>query len=155
MIRRWFIRGLALSLLTLCVVAWVLSHFQGVGVARFGCRHPQRLELECGTISYYLDTSSNLLPNGADWVWLHWRADPQRMDYLYRIADIRCLGFAYRPTPAWAQSWVVFIPFWCPTVIFSLLVWLGWRKTRPKYSGKAFPVEVPPAKTEASKPRRD
>ena len=34
------------------------------------------------------------------------------------------------------------VPLYFPTLLSALLLWLVWRKTRPKYNGKGFPVEV-------------
>jgi hypothetical protein len=153
MIRRRLIRIPCICLLALSVAAWVVSYFQMLGVGRMGCQHTWSLEMECGTISYYWDTQSRLPdPNGPIWIWLHWPSDSQRMDYLHKIAAIRFLGFAYRPTPAWFQSWVLFVPFWFPTLLSTLLLCLVWRKTRPKHLGRGFPVDATIPKTTAPTP---
>jgi len=42
-----------------------------------------------------------------------------------------------------AERWIAAIPFWFPILIFSVVLFLVWRKTRPKIkAGGAFPVEV-------------
>ena len=42
--------------------------------------------------------------------------------------------------------WVEIVsPLWLPTTILTLLNWLVWRKTLPKTTGRAFPIEPSPA----------
>ena len=42
---------------------------------------------------------------------------------------------------------LICFPMWLPASLTSLLLLLVWRKSRPKYRGKGFPVEVDPKAT--------
>jgi hypothetical protein len=41
------------------------------------------------------------------------------------------------------------IPLWLPTILSAGFLGLVWRKTRPKFSGKGFPVQVGAKPTKA------
>jgi hypothetical protein len=64
------------------------------------------------------------------------------------------LGFAYEPygPPFRSLSFVwVRIPLWFPTLVSGGLLWLVWRKTRPRYKpGTGFPVEPASARPSTS-----
>ena len=54
------------------------------------------------------------------------------------------LGFDLRYSD-WGKglrSFYLAIPLWFPTLLSAALLWLVWRKTRPKVKGRAFPVEL-------------
>jgi hypothetical protein len=147
MVRRWLIRGLALTLLTLCVVAWVGSYFQRGAVHLHGGDHIRMLGLECGAIGYVDDDMEIGIPYA--WQWFHGPNNFQQFRQVYQHTFYHFIGFAYDPKKLDLTT-IVIIPLWFPTVLSALLLWLVWRKTRPAYNGRGFPVEV--AAKEATTP---
>jgi hypothetical protein len=149
MMRRWIIRGLALTLLTLCVVAWVGSYFETVTWTYLGPVHYIGIGVDSGLVEF-LDVMPHPIPatmtpkTGWDWAY-HLPSNPRILK-----ADHSLLGFGYEAPPGAAPGWAVWIPMWFPTVLSALLLWLVWRKTRPAYNGRGFPVESPGK--EATKP---
>jgi hypothetical protein len=60
----------------------------------------------------------------------------------YDATPYHLLGFAYRPRTGPNVMRYMMIPLWFPTTLAAALLCLVWPKTRPKYSGKGFPVEI-------------
>jgi hypothetical protein len=141
MFRRWLIRGLALTLLTLCVMAWVGSYFWKIGVEHWGAIDFWELLVNRGHLE--LHVVRHLAPNSHIWWrWIHYDAS----SYWYEFgsgSNYDFLGFylGYGPSPGTAGAMAVLIPLWFPIFLSALLLWLVWRKTRPKYNGKGFPIE--------------
>ncbi len=151
MMRRWIIRGLALALLTLCVVAWVGSYCRPLYIEQnVGGRSKSFFWAE-GRVGYFFN--SGLMGPWPGWkslfdrgligfdssFWFTW--DSQGSWHI--------LGFCSGGTK---DRWWCTIPLWFPAVVVALvpMLWLVWRKTRSKYNGRGFPVE--PARKEATKP---
>jgi hypothetical protein len=97
------------------------------------------LGLEYGLIGYLDDDMETGIPYALKW----YRApnDFQQSRYFYQHAFYHFIGFAYDPKKE-ALETMVLIPLWFPTLLFALLLWLVWRKTRGKGPGRGFPVEV-------------
>ena len=127
MIRRWLIRSLALTLLTLCVVAGVGSYWRSV------------------VVSYHagLDCIVEIMSIESRRFGLSWSNWP----------PIQRWEVGFWETGAWPRGPVRFmgfhvnergitIPLWFPTLLSALLLWRVWRKTRPKFNGRGFPVEA-------------
>jgi hypothetical protein len=147
MVRKWIIRSLAMSLLTLCVVAWVGSWWKWIG---FQYGHGDCalfiLKVECGTV----EVANRNLTYIAAFEWGLRPAECEAHQNVLQGCRHRVFGFASdTDTGAWHDK-EFFMPFWFPTLLSALLLRVLWRKTRPKYSGKSFPVE--PAATEIIKP---
>lgn len=142
-------RGLALALLTLCVVAWGGSYFQ-MAYVMYGGQNRYWLGIEWGTVGFAI--SDLRVSNG--WEWKHVQVPAYGVHYLgdYERNKYHFAGFAFNPSrgPLRSSGWSTLIPLWFPTLLFALLLWLVWRKTRPKYNGRGFPVEA--AGKEATKP---
>jgi hypothetical protein len=143
MFRRWLIRSLALTLLTLCVLAWVGTYWMGAGVTYRG-----KKEYELGVLNGII-YGGNL---GAISPWkLPQGVHVYRLRHLAGFAlgaedkDFEFLKFWCLINPLGVE---VGIPLYFPTLLSAILLWFAWRKTRAKPSGGAFPVEVA-AKTEA------
>jgi hypothetical protein len=134
--RRWIIRSFFIGLLVLCVGGWVGSYW------------------DAGEITY---SGRNVWYAAFHWGKLHlmWAYDPARAnggwDAFTRPASADTdaaliagygghyyLGFFLKIGPD--ENYVA-IPFYFPTLISAALLWLVWRKTRPKAKGRAFPVE--------------
>ena len=52
------------------------------------------------------------------------------------------LGLGYEHLPENGEIYVVFVPYWFLILIFLMILFFVWRKTRPQVKGRAFPVEV-------------
>jgi hypothetical protein len=142
MIRRWLIRGLLLTLLTLCVTAWVTSYSQGIGIVYSGNSQVSVLGEGKGEAVLDLEFMTPSVGAGPGWEVGH-SADP---DTGFANAQYHFLGFGFAKSVAIAAGgtqvsrWTVWIPLWFPTLLTALLLWFVWRKTRAKPRG--FPVEV-------------
>jgi hypothetical protein len=137
MIRRWLIRSVALTLLTLCVVAWVGSDWRRV---RIDYRRTlwQTVEVMSGKIGYFQTTSTRSF---VGWRLTIGPAGPMEWDGWNSVAAYPGLGFHVAPNK---KGWAILAPLWLPSLLCAVLLWLVWRKTRPKYNGKGFPVEPTP-----------
>jgi hypothetical protein len=70
----------------------------------------------------------------------------------YPIAQYRFVGFAFardfmrwKDGTEWHSAWCVMAPMWFPSAICALLLGFGWRRTRVKGPGRAFPIEPAPS----------
>jgi hypothetical protein len=147
MFRRWLIRSLALTLLTLCVVAWAGSFFQVIGGHYTGGNgngarpnHTEYFRINSGSLLFEHRSPSKIEDDG--WHWYHFAPDHKDVTTYYEIMDYRIFGFAYQP-----ESDVIFysralIPLWFPTLLSALLLWLVWRKTKPKPKPMGFPIDA-------------
>jgi hypothetical protein len=154
MVRRWLIRGLALTLLTLCVGAWAGSYFEYEAIDYEGATRCGFTLLEAGELQLFFGDYAPWAQQGWD-VW-HGRCDSKlraEILSLYKSTQYHLLGFAWQPRRPTERGQRVMIPLWFPTLLSALLLWLVWRKTRPAYNGRGFPVEVGGrAGKEATKP---
>jgi hypothetical protein len=142
MIRRWLIRGLALTLLTLCVVAWAASYWQCVQTTVYaaGSRVYVTCQVEAGTI--LIVEFVGVPARRWNWSWQRFAVNLKGVQSVYNGIEYHGAGFAYYPSTAtWPETGLMF-PLWFPTLLSALLLWLVWRKTRPAYNGQGFPVEV-------------
>ncbi len=141
--RRWIIRSLALALLTLCVTAWMGSYWLDVEAEWYIDLDVFRAHLECGRMVIEHDTRAEdyVMPRCTAHIGVHGK--PFRFHYGYMRWQF--LGFGYDPSrirfSKGDDNWSAAAPLWFPTLLSALLLWLIWRKTRPKYNGKGFPVE--------------
>jgi hypothetical protein len=138
MIWRWIIRGMAIALVTLCVTAWVGSYWEEVGGYRGSGHRLFAAEIVYGKIGLG-ETRDLELDHSPSWHWYWYVVHPEDSHTSYPSTDYQFLGFVYEPRPS---QWIVIIPLWFPTLLSTMLLWFVWRKTRPKYSGNGFPVEV-------------
>lgn len=150
MARRWIIRSLALTLLTLCVVAWAGSYWRDWKISSYdksGKWYSTQV-LRDGCITFTrspnqtFDLWSTSEPVGTPTPTEGLFGDPPATP-----AARRLLGFVFEPPPFLYVS----IPLWFPTLLIAVLLWLVWRTTRPKAPGRAFPVE-PATKSGELKP---
>lgn len=143
MIRRWLIRGLALTLLTLCVVAWVGSYWEAVVVQHDGDKL-YSLNVDSGRVLAVCYNLSAYPP-----IWDAGFYDPLGIEWDARTGK-GFLGFTFGASAGYAIVFSVTVPLWFLTAVSAIHLWLIWRKTRPKYLGNAFPVE--PAKSGETRP---
>ena len=141
MFRCRLIRGFALLLLTLCVVAWLGSYWRHATVCYAVKGVTRQLFIQSG---YLIFTNEVIdVPQRSRWVWKLESADTKGTHESYVIIEHHIAGFAY-----WYQdmrwdgpAWCIWAPFWFPTFLSTLLLWFVWRKTHSKYNGKGFPIE--------------
>jgi hypothetical protein len=138
MVRRWLIRGLALALLTLCVVVWVGSYFASLSMS-LGPRgwriDPWIDSGSAGCEDMYNPRYGTIEP--------YWKIRPpdfMSIEQDYSDATHHVAGFAYHRFSTGLRR--IIFPIWFPTLLSALLLWLVWRKTRPACNGRGFPVEV-------------
>ncbi len=145
MIWRWVIRGLAVALLTLCVAAWVGSYFEEVTLIY--CSKPgafwQTLGINRGEIVY------SEIPDWRDsaaWTWRLSHGPPFDWHDAYSGTKYHGGGFAYQPIAPSSSFSIAFFPMWFLSLLSAGLLWVAWRKTRRRGTGRGFPVEVQGAK---------
>jgi len=152
--KRWLIRGLALALLTLCVVVWVRSYFAFGVIERIQTERNSYLEIEWGYLNIFTTEVyfEPFEPYMTGW-FFHTAAttrqefedDQRRYRFPYSPGTVHDLaGFSWRRggEMGGGTSYHVWIPLWFPTLVSSLLLSFVWRKTRENTVGKAFPVEA-------------
>lgn len=145
MVRQWIIRLLFLAPLVCVAGLWVTSYFGCPGSWGFLCGR----RWNTGTVNgeVFICYSSNLdMPIRTAHL-IFWRHDSTASWGLEPLT----WGFGWGPNRNGFGWSFVAVPLWLPTLLLLGLYWFVWRKTRAKYSGRAFPVE-PAAKSGESKP---
>jgi hypothetical protein len=139
MVRKWIIRGLAVALLAVCVVAWVGSYFWcGQSTLARG-RHLWVGSILWGTVSL---EDLSLGPNSDASAWMVYLrpADHAVSREAYAACDFRFAGFGYRG--GWGSGGgAAMVPMWFVTLVAGGGAWWMWRRTRGT-GGRGFPVEV-------------
>jgi hypothetical protein len=141
--KSWLIRDLALTLLTLCVVAWVGSYWRCL---YFACESGRPFTVIWNVVG---------IARGRFWTRTHW---PSRVDEFglctrplgkdYQWGTSGFMGFSLQ----WGVRGAIVIPLYLPTLLSALLLWFVWRETRAKPRG--FPVE-PVVKSGEKQPGRN
>ncbi|MEI8196438.1 MAG: hypothetical protein WCI73_11055 [Phycisphaerae bacterium] len=142
--RRWIIRCLFILPLLLCVVGWVLSGWYDLG-AGYGCyrKHAVGCVLEPGCV-------------GMGW----WRGSSQEgwfcnvgthnpsfwlPEYLRSHSFLGFVVYHYEVISFTSgfKFYSVYVPFWFLILLSAAVLFIVWRKTRPKNQQlRAFPLEV-------------
>jgi hypothetical protein len=140
--QRWLIRAVSVSLLALCVVAWVVSTITGYEIAQSAT---WLVIAEKGNFCFVATTASVHFDFSAC------KTDGTWLTYYEMLGGREWAGFRCGHTVDFHTDigWLGF-PFWFPTLLSAVLFWLVWQKTRPKYNVSGFPVEV--AEKGATKP---
>jgi hypothetical protein len=133
---RWLVRLPCLLALALVIAVWVASHVVAFYVTK---QFPDRFcwgSVVQGLVDIVVD-----------------RKEP-RPDHPfgfgfskeYTTKDLipvrTTLGIYGGRRPGMSDSLLIVFPLWLPTLVLLGLNWFVWRKTRPTYNGKGFPVEV-------------
>jgi hypothetical protein len=141
MVGRWIVRGLALTLLVMCVAAWVGSYWEA-GIVERDLRDGIRyLVLEGGAVTYVGDALFIEANDTVAWKWRSRRTDMGLLSAVYSRLDWRFAGFAAGRYPVPEGHRIVVVPLWCVVLPAAGLLWWVWRKTRPRFNGRGFPVE--------------
>ena len=138
--RRWFIRCLFMLPILLCVGGWAWGRMYN-GYVRFthdgswiGCVQSD------GVIGVGVGGRFGL-PNG----WNHEVALRDGLRHFWRPwPDPAFLGFRISHHPQDMGGWYCLsLPYWFLIIVFSLVLFFVWRKTRPKLNpATAFPMEM-------------
>jgi hypothetical protein len=139
MLRRQLIRSCLISLLSLCIAAWVASYFWQVEGESVGKTRVWALEAVGGGLE--LSTGENHRSGYSPPLSVGWQpASAEYVSVRYESCELHWGGFGWNH---WAFRGVfrVLIPLWLPTTLAALLLWFAWRKTKPKAAGRAFPIE--------------
>jgi len=137
---RWLIRTFAIALLTLCLSLWAWSYFYSFSVRYKSCW----VETCMGGVHMGFGDMSRFSPG--------WRFQYDRDVYsLGELVGSRSfLGFAclWQEYAHIGTVSVLVIPFWFSSLLSAGLLWFVWRQTRPKSTGRGFPVEITQPKTD-------
>jgi hypothetical protein len=144
MVWRWVIRGLAVALVTLCVAAWAGSFWRDVEIEYQG-KLWNRVEFLQGRLAVVQENEH--APYSSAWHYSFGDAyDPGHWTRSDEESAYHIFGFSFgHDNEDWPRNFIVrwvTVPLWLPSLLSALLLWLVWRKTRAKYNGKGFPVEV-------------
>jgi len=154
MLRRWVIRSFFIGLVLLIaatIAAWSCSYSHALFL-HLPCPEPETVQKEFCIIGGQIIFQSHQRINGCF-------VDPNTLSFQLVEYDSWAPRFLDDPTPH-DRLWFstihkpdesrICIPLWLPILVAAFLLWLFWRKTRPRAVGRAFPVEVKQA--EATKP---
>jgi hypothetical protein len=142
MVRRWLVRSFFLALLFLCVGIWAGSYWQITQISYWReSAAGASVGIWRGKAVFYSYFCIRDVDNGPVPKWSIYFNPPavavsdyiDGMDAKYRFA-----GFQFDPRRPWGY---LKIPLWFPTILSGFLAWFIWRKTQPKYRGRAFPIE--------------
>jgi hypothetical protein len=148
MIRRLIVRGLAVTLLAVCVVAWVGSYFRWGKIRRFQGLDMWHLEVCNGVVHFGDIYMLDAMP--VVWDWRMRQPDRDVVRMWYSGCDFGGAGFAYVRMKGISTMGRVVVPLWFPTVLAAGAVCLLWRRTRGPGEGSGFPVEFDAKKGVAS-----
>ena len=132
MLRRWFLFGLALMVLTLCLAVWGVSYWRLIRVSYAGKTYLVFL-LNSGRV---LVNWGNPLGNAPGWYFFNGEAGSWNI--WDRHSTFSWLGFSCGDN---AGGPAFTMPLWFLSLLPLFLLWFTWRKTRRKRPGKAFPIE--------------
>ena len=144
MLRRWIIRGLTLTLLTLCVVAWVGSYWRCVSVNHWRNKTDVDVSIIAhGRLLLHSAEFKTITTPTARWSVGNLDAGRNDLKIFDRYSTFSFGGFALLygdPDRTINRLRGVSIPLWFPTLLSGMLLWFVWRKTKAKPKG--FPVET-------------
>jgi hypothetical protein len=134
MFRRWLIRGLALVLLALCVLAWAGSYGRALGF--------ENIQYNLGMANGRLGAYRDMLSGTSPWHSYARKIDPNDDDSGWDSqAQFHVAGFTLRLDQDHNYGGFT-VPLWFLVVLSALMLWSVWRKTRAKPLRGGFPVEV-------------
>jgi|WetSurMetagenome_2_1015567.scaffolds.fasta_scaffold550491_2 hypothetical protein len=133
MIGRWIMRGLGVTLLTLCVAAWVASYWWTLD-AGYSRRAHVWAYFSGGRMNFAHCSSSA----GTGW-YCHWGSGSFDWTVFNGFSHVGFAGFQIVHTSD--TQWLVF-PLWFPTVMSGAVLGLVWWRTRPRREVRGFPVET-------------
>jgi len=134
---RWLVRIFCGGVAIFFMAGWITSYLFPL---QFFINAPKHdyvcVEFTGGRISF---AHASDVGGGNSWQFDLRKGHEGEWEWLERSSKVHFLGFVYyHPSIA---EWCHTIPFWFPTLLSAILVWLAWRKTRPVRRG--FPVEAP------------
>jgi len=132
--RRWFIRGLFMLPILLCIVGWGWSRTHWVWILY--CLRGNFVGCDTFWGCIGLGYGKTDFSNG----WYLGREPTTAGSHFWpppNAAPQSFYGFGCEWT---AISHTVYMPCWFPIFLSSLALFFAWRRTRPKTIGEAFPV---------------
>lgn len=120
-------------LFLLCLLLWVGSYFANVGLQHNGT-HQYGVEVGGGNLYLYHSD----YPAMRTWVVMARRSNP---GWYTAFDAYRHFGFGWKNKDREAYAFVS-CPLWLPTVVLAGIAWWGWKRTKTRNAGRAFPVEV-------------
>ena len=149
MLGRWIWRGMKVSVVAVCVTAWVGSYWYLV----MAWHTPDGRNGVCASVEYGTVVVSSPIQRGSAFNVRLWQGRGRLVDAhawpiswptyskWYWMCEWHGAGFAV----GWGipdKGWMVMVPLWFITGVAGLvLVWV-WRRTRSVRVGRAVPVEV-------------
>jgi hypothetical protein len=147
--KRWIIRSFFVAMVMLFVGGWAAIYSYDIGLGyergdRFWWAGSSRGCAYLGLSRQFLAPSTTgwrfiVNPNDSQGFFMQ-RQWPMQLEFLgFGLEDraVEILGH-----PAFVPWFSVRVPFWFCTLVSGVLFWCGWRKTRVRTKGPAFPVEV-------------
>jgi hypothetical protein len=121
MIRRWLIRGCFMSVVTLCVVAWLASYSNFMRLSHNWPSHECRIGVASG-LAFWVDDfqgSGPLAPGISlqGWYWETGPADYSGVHRTYAMSEYRLAGFGFSPFGTAFRIRIVFAPMWFFTLL--------------------------------------
>ena len=144
--KRWLIRSVFMLPLLLCVVGWGWSGSQRTWIDY--CPHDR--VVDCDSLWGVVGVQWGTLTGQPDW-WVYGTTETSNAQFwpTYRSVD-SFLGFRYFHARTTTRSTTrLQAPLWFLIIVFSAILYVVWRKTRPRGTGRAFPVELTAPRSES------
>ena len=131
MLRRWLIRSLFLLPLAFFVATWITSYCGAVAVYVTRFHHTWGLGAFQGEIDGF-----RLAPSGTSGFAIY-----PKMTLVTWNSGASRWHFALGTHPMVSSAFIIAAPLWLPTLLLAAVSLLVWRRTRPKPTARAFPIE--------------
>ena len=145
MLRRWIIRSFFVVPILLCLCAWGWSRSHRVYIAY--CHHDRFVA--CVSLWGTVDVRWGTITGQSDgWVC---QTTPEAYVHFWPVDFVDTFfGFSYlleSTTPSTLT--LLQAPWWFLIIVFSAILYVVWRKTRPRGTGREFPVELTAPRSES------
>ncbi len=147
MVWRWVIHGVFIFLILLCAGGWVESygHVDYFGWCRD--RYAYDISSRAGSMTLLYSVTLAYITDARDpvgWRWDRAPIMPENRSLFRQDPRVFCgFGYGHAEGALSDERWVA-VPYYFLILVFSGVLLIVWRKTRPRKVGGAFPVEVKP-----------
>ena len=147
MLRRWIIRSFFMVPILLCLGTWGWSRSHGMWIEY--CHHDRYVASvsQWGTVEVQWGTSYGLAEGWACQI------SPEAIAHFWPVHSYTgsFLGFAYLREGTMPHTLhLLQAPYWFLIIVFSAILYVVWRKTRPRGTGRAFPVTLTAPRSDPS-----